>query len=552
MSNPFDAFDASNSSPPADWENQLAAAADAAKNGQSQFNYNGKWLNVADVTKYAKGTPAPDAVPSGNAFDQFDGAPTAPMSQGRAAGTAFSVGLDNAAAGLRALTPAPVRSAVDWLNEKLGGAPPPSIDPAVRATGNAALNPIREQYPITTALAEGAPSLAAKTPLGMAAMAALNYGTPQERATNAAGAYVGGKIGQYGGDLIGRALQPVRGAGNAAMDATKELFDKYGIMGLPSQIAGSRPMGWIESALANLPGGGRVRDVAGAQAGALNRATMSAMGASGDAVTPEAVEAAKGVLGSKFQSIPSGQTVNLDGTFWNRIGNVESDYMKNLSTDQRGVVKSYIDDLLNQGETMAGDAYQKARSRIAARASSTQDSELKNALTGIYKSLDDAFNRSATGDAAAQMATTRGQYRIAKTIAPTPTTGLTTVSGDVSPARLANSFKGFPGAGGDLGQLGARLKGLPSSGTAERAIYQSILTGGIGGGIGMATGDPTEAAKYAGYSLALPWLASQAITRAPFRNYLTSGILKVTPATEAALLRAGAGFGGLLGQGVAQ
>lgn len=79
MSNPFDAFDASGLPP--DWENQLAAASDAAKNGQSQFVYNGKPLNVADVAKYAKGTPAPDAAPSGNAFDQFDGGGAQPQPQ---------------------------------------------------------------------------------------------------------------------------------------------------------------------------------------------------------------------------------------------------------------------------------------------------------------------------------------------------------------------------------------------------------------------------------------------------------------------------------------
>src|SRR6185437_8427234 len=154
----------------------------------------------------------------------------------------------------------------------------------------------------------------------------------------------------------------------------------------------------------------------------------------------------------------------------------ENDYYKNLSPDQRSIVKTYIDDILSYGENgMPGDVYQKARSRIAARAASTSDSELKSALTGVYKALDRGFDASAGADAAAAVAQLRGQYRVAKVLEP-----LANVTGDLSPARIANAGKGLPGDAGDLAQLGARMKSLPNSGTMQRLMYQGILSGGVG------------------------------------------------------------------------
>src|SRR6266404_8466731 len=108
---------------------------------------------------------------------------------------------------------------------------------------------------------------------------------------------------------------------------------------------------------------------------------------------------------------------------------------------------------------------------ISERMANAATGTYQDALKGIYKALDRAFDRSAGPDAAAAMAEARGQYRIAKKIAPTPETGLTTASGDISPARLATASRGVPGMQ-DLGLLGNQMRGLPDSGTAQRLIYQ--------------------------------------------------------------------------------
>jgi hypothetical protein len=95
------------------------------------------------------------------------------------------------------------------------------------------------------------------------------------------------------------------------------------------------------------------------------------------------------------------------------------------------------------------------------------------------------------------------------------------------------------------------MKGLPDSGTAQRLFYQSLLSGGVGAGAGIATGDPMEGLKYgagiAAGQLVGPYLASQLLTRAPVRNYLTRGLLNVSPETEKLLERLGGSAGGSLG-----
>jgi hypothetical protein len=462
---------------------------------------------------------------------------------GQAALIAGGRGLDRLAAGLRQIVPEGVRNAVDALGNKLGMAAPPSIDPQVQAANTAAYKNVEQQQPGATLAGSLPLALAAKTPLGLAGMGALEYGTPEERALGAVGGYAGGKAGQYIGSAVSRAITPFRGA---VTGATKALLDKYGISGLPGQITGSAPLQWIESTLAKLPGGGAVRSASEAQQQALNRATMAAMGGTGDAVTPEAVQAAKAGFGKTFDAAAAPVTVQIDRAVANDLMKVEGEYGKNLSPDQRGIVRQYVDDILAHGESgMPGDVYQKARSRIAARAASTQDSELKNALAGIYKSLDNAFDRSAGEDAAAAMNTARGQYRVAKTLEP-----LSSVTGNVSPARLATAAKNLPG---DLAQLGQTMKGLPDSGTAQREFYQRLMTASpgalVGAGVGIGSGDPTEGLKWGAATMASqfagPWLASQLLTRAPTRAYLTNGLL--SPAAERALKRLGVSGGGLLG-----
>jgi hypothetical protein len=497
-----------------------------------------------------QGTPEFDTVAKAYQLAKQQSAPSPGPevpSPGQAALVAGGYGLDKMAAGLRAATPQPIRNGIDWLNNKLGMGQPPSIDPQERAQSDMAMRAVENAYPLTSGLAESATQMAGG-PLGMAAMAGLSYGTPQEKALAAGGAFAGGKLGELGGKAIGRIAQPIRDVASDAVSKAQELFSRYGANPLPSQLTGSAPLAWAESVASKLPGGGPVRAAVADQQTALNKAYLSAMGGDGARATPEAVSAAMRNTGSKFETIPAGQSVALDAKVGDKLSSIESDYMKNLSPDQKGIVQTYLDEIRGAGDSIPGEIYQKWRSRISARAAGTQDSELKGALTGIYKTLDDAFNRSATGTAAADYATARAQYSTGKKLG-----GLASVGGDVSPARLATAAKNLPGAGGDLAELGFRMKGLPDSGTAQRLFYQNLLGGGgLGATAGLVSGDPRDAAKgaLAGAvsGVALPYAASKALTSPAFQRYLSQGLLNMTPELERELMLSGQLGGGLLGQ----
>jgi hypothetical protein len=456
---------------------------------------------------------------------------------------ALGRGFDTAAAGLRQITPEPIRNALDKVDQ-FTGAQSPSIDPAVQKQNTQAYAGVQQQQPLATLAGELPKMVLGKTPLGMAGIAALDYGTPEERALNAAGAGIGGALGNVAGRAVGRVIQPVQSAANSVVDSTKALLDKYGVPALPGQITNSTPVKWLESVVGNLPGGGSVRATQEAQAAALQRGAMAAAGGSGDAVTPAAINAAKSTVGATFNTAPKGVAVNLDDKFVSDLASVESGYLKNLSPDQKGIVKQYLNDVLSQGDTMAGDVYQKARSRIAARAASTTDSELKTALTGIRNALDGAFARSASEDTNAAMKTARTQWSGIKDLE-----GIASPDG-VSAARLANATKNSRGDLAEVGQLAGRLRPMPMSGSAERLLYQGLLSGGIGAGAGLANGDPGDALKYGAGSFVAPWIAAQALTRAPIRNYLTNTAL--SDEAKRLLLSGGSTFGGLLGLRSAQ
>jgi hypothetical protein len=144
----------------------------------------------------------------------------------------------------------------------------------------------------------------------------------------------------------------------------------------------------------------------------------------------------------------------------------------------------------------------------------------------------------APADVAKEVAKIRGQWTASKKLEK-----LSNEEGVLSGARAATAAKGMPGELGDVAKIGARMKGLPMSGTAERLMYQSMLSGGMGGAAGLVSGDPTEAAKWAAGSFAAPWMATQLLTRAPIKQYLTHGLANLTPAMEKKLIRSG----GLLG-----
>lgn len=386
----------------------------------------------------------------------------------------------------------------------------------------------------------------ANTVLGAGAVGALSGALQPTTSDESIGRNVMlGAAGGSGGAAAGKVLGAALRARTPLPDVTAAA-KKFDIPILASQATGSKPLQVMESVLGNLPGSsGRVAQARGAQQAAFNRAVLKTAGESADSATPEVMSRIGTRLSKEFQRVPGSQTVKLDDRLLSDLASVETRYARNLTPDQRGIVAQYLDDILTHGENIPGNAYQAWRSRISARASSTGDSELKTALRGIYKALDDAFDRSATPEAVRAMKAARSQYKAFKAIQPIAEKG-----SDIAPsalrAQVAKSTPDFAmGGGGELGELarlGMSLRDpIPNSGTAQRLFWQGLLTGGAGA---TALASPT----LAGIGLATPYVASRALLSGPGQRYLTNGLFhQVTPEVEAALMRSG----GLLGLGAA-
>lgn len=110
--------------------------------------------------------------------------------------------LDRTAAGLRDITPAPIRNAVDSLGNALGMAPAPSTDPQTIANAESVYAPLEKQYPKATFMGDLAARAPVTNPIGMGIMAATEIGTPGERLARGGLAYGSGKLGEWIGGKI--------------------------------------------------------------------------------------------------------------------------------------------------------------------------------------------------------------------------------------------------------------------------------------------------------------------------------------------------------------
>lgn len=405
--------------------------------------------------------------------------------------------------------------------------------------------PLKQMRPWATGIGEALPAMA--IPLGAAASipaalgkaavtgalpGAIEYGTADERAKAAWQGAVGGALGGAAGIGLGRLINPVRGAGPEAISNITGAADKFNIPLTAGQATGSKPLQYVESALAQLPGSaGRMANVNAAQQQAINQATARVMGQDAATVTPEVVQQAMKGAGRAIEGNTARFDVPLSEQLVADLAAVESRYMKRLPSQQRPIVQTYIDEILAHDGKIPGDVYQGIRSDLGADAAGAAKGSLKNALGGIQGALDKAFKNAADAETNAALGAAREQYTNAKLLK-----RAATATGDVSRAVVANAGKGAKGDLGDLSALLGKIKPLPDSGTAQRSFWMNALTK-----------NPLELLAPANLFAAtgVPYLAATAVTRQPTKAYLTRGLFGVDPELEKQLIR----YGGLLGYG---
>ncbi len=467
--------------------------------------------------------------------------------------------VDRLAAGLRDATPAPIRGAIDWANNKLGMGAPPSIDPAVQQQNTAIYEGAAKQHPAAAFIGEVAPAAMTVNPAALAGMGALEYGTPEERAARAAMGYAGGKVGQAVGAGASRMFGPQ--SASALPKLADEFFpqaagNKWNIPLSVGQAGQSRPAQIMESVVSNLPGGagvmGQARD---ATYGAFNRAIGHTFGEDTAKLTPEVLGAARQRAGGEIGDIAARNSMKIDEPFFNESLRIAQRAKTELTPEQAGVVVRQLDNIWRDGGKdmqLPGTLYKAYDSSLGALSKSSGGT-LGSVLGDLRSTLRGAMDRSISPEDAAKWATARRQYLNLNTVANASKNAAGGFEDGVSPARLlqqvhADQSTAKFGSGNDLAELAQWAKKtlpekIPNSGTAQRLFYQKLLenpltTLGTMGGIGYGAEQTGVGAPEMAASVPAAYMVARLLAGKP-----------TSATTEELLKRLG---GGLLGAGALQ
>lgn len=343
---------------------------------------------------------------------------------------------------------------------------------------------------------------------------------------------------------IGQVLKaPIHSALTPEQGRLAEAAVKEGIHLTPAQRTGSRPLQAMESVFGTTPlTSGPQRAMMEGQRTAFNRAVLKRAGIDADMATPDVLEAAARKLGKQFEDLSAKTMVNLDDTFMKDLNKVSSQYASKLPTNVRPIVESYVADLAQFADGMPGVVYQQARSDLSrqAKAVANSDPMLSHTLKGIQKALDKAARSSMGDDIGRAWDEVRRQYGNLKVIEKAMTgTQAEQAAGNIPITAFANAVKGqnpqaYARGAGDLNELSrvgsAFLRdAVPNSGTPERLMMASLLSGGAGI-VGGAVNPIAGAATFVG-----PRLAQMGYNLPMVQNYLTKGAGAGTNAAKTAV-----------------
>lgn len=398
--------------------------------------------------------------------------------------------------------------------------------------------------------------MAPKTVLGNAAQGAA-FGATQPVATgetrggNVALGALGGAAGGAAGKLLGGVARPLSNKLTPEEQRLVSILEDEGVPLLASQKTGTKPL--VASAMENLPlTAGPQREVYGQQSRAFTEAVMRRAGLEGSEATDEVLTQGRKGLGKEFERLSSGRTVPLGDGMLNKLTDLDA-----AQTELRGVLDTEKIDALVSGMldklakgSLSGEAAQAMRSEMTKEIRNLTGSQapgasrLADALREIRNGIDDAIHDALTPQDRALWAEARRKYGNVKAIQKAMLGTKTDVAtkANVSPVNLLNTVQTRgPAELKDLAKAGLMLRSpVGDSGTAQRLLWQGLLTGGgLGGSV--ASGDPTYLAATGGALLA-PRAIQAALLRPSVQKYLERGVAPNSPklAALAEALRRGA------------
>lgn len=326
------------------------------------------------------------------------------------------------------------------------------------------------------------------------------------------------------------------------------------------QTTGKKWLQTAEDQISKLPMGDLlVENPRAGQTEAFTQAALKRAGVDAEAATPDVLDKGFKDIGQTIGDITGKYKIQFDPQYAKDIHDLSATYGINLTKEQQGTIKDYLNRIHANGGTLDGEQYQRIRSqlsRLARGQNGPQASvEYRSALIDLRESLDDAMSRTIgriapNSDDLANLSQARQQYANLNVVSDAVNrSGQAGTAGLLSPQALAGALKSsigkrnFATGKGDLNDLARSgsqfLATPPSSGTAERAAvldYAKMIAGGAAGG-GLGMGVPGGIAGAVG-GAALPFMAQLGVNSPLMQMYLRNQRF-ANPANTAGNISAG-------------
>jgi hypothetical protein len=348
---------------------------------------------------------------------------------------------------------------------------------------------------------------------------------------------VGALAGAVAPSAVRKVITP-----NALPDERRAVVDalrREGVQTTAGQQTGSKALKYLESEL----GGGKAADLMETQLQQFTKAAAAKAGIKADRLTPEVMDNAFQSIGSKFDDLVSKTNVGLDAKLQDDLLGAVTEYQAVAGTPAGAAeqIMNRISELATKnGGVLKGEAYKNISSDIAKyMRSSGADPALREALRGMKDALDDAVERSLSGDLLKQWKGARNEYRNLIVLEDAISKGgEKAAEGLLSPSQFRQSVaskhgkRNYVRGEGDFAELSrageAVMKSLPDSGTASRSAARSLYTGipgAIGAGIG-SPGGPMGAIVGALLGAGVPYAAGRALLSRPVQAYLVNQLMR--------------------------
>jgi hypothetical protein len=322
---------------------------------------------------------------------------------------------------------------------------------------------------------------------GGAFAASQPIATGESRGANAAAGAALGAVGQGIASGAGRLATKAKEVLNPVV---RQSIDAARNMGIPlnvSQTSASPAIRAAQAATKWLPFSGAAKS-AQRQQESFNRAVGKTFGADASTLSDDVMRAARKKLSAGFDDIYSRNDVAVTPDTARRFLALERRALADMTDAESKVIRNQIDEILRAAETgsMSGRKYQALRTQLQ-RVEKRPDA-IGSAVRQVRTELDEAAAASVGPRDADALAKLRSGWANLRTTEDA-LSQVSGASGNVRPASLFPLIrKGATPEMRVLAKVGQNVlkDGVGDSGTAQRVLYQQLLTGGVGAPAAMA------------------------------------------------------------------